>query len=382
MLRFSANRNLAGLALALTLPFTAARPASGAERSVEWLRQFGTAADDGAWLVATAPSGIYLAGTTNGALSGQERLGTQDVFLRKYDAAGNEAWTRQFAAPAGVKPLGLAVDASSIYIAGYAHGGTGAGRGNVFVRRHDLEGNEIWSRQFKSRGEETPRAVYVDAGGVYVAGSVRGALPGQSSAGGLDAFVRRYDADGNELWTRQFGAAEADSANAVVADATGVYVAGSTKGALAGSNAGDADAFVRKYDLDGNEVWTRQFGTEGADFGFGISVAAGRIYVSGATEGAFRGYANAGGMDAFVRELDADGNETWTAQFGTDGADWATSVSARGGVAYVVGRTDGDLSHEPSSGGYDAFVAKFTCNPTVIAAIPPVENSIARNPNR
>ena len=48
---------------------------------------------------------------------------------------------------------------------------------------------------------------------VYVGGLTSGALPGQVNAGtipgsmpsGADAFVRKYDFNANELWTRQFG---------------------------------------------------------------------------------------------------------------------------------------------------------------------------------
>ena len=47
------------------------------------------------------------------------------------------------------------------------------------------------------------------ATGLYVAGFVTGLLPGQTGGGGgaadVDAFVRKYDFNGNELWTRQFG---------------------------------------------------------------------------------------------------------------------------------------------------------------------------------
>jgi len=46
----------------------------------------------------------------------------------------------------------------------------------------------------------------VDASGVYVSGYAVGALPGQTNAGGGDAFLRKYDVNGNEVWTRQFGA--------------------------------------------------------------------------------------------------------------------------------------------------------------------------------
>jgi hypothetical protein len=83
-------------------------------------------------------------------------------------------------------------------------------------------------------------------GSVLVAGYTGGTLPGQSSAGGIDAFVRTYDAAGTELWTRQFGSASTDIAYSVSVGSDGsVLVAGHTGGTLPGqSSAGGGDAFV------------------------------------------------------------------------------------------------------------------------------------------
>src|SRR5262249_59490266 len=110
--------------------------------------------------------------------------------------------------------------------------------------------------------------VAVDASGVYVAGDTDGTLPGQTGAGGRDAFVRKYDGAGNQLWTRQFGTSGFfDSALGVAVDASGGFVAGFIDGTLPGqTSAGDIDAYVRKYDAAGNELWTRQFGTSAHDF--------------------------------------------------------------------------------------------------------------------
>jgi hypothetical protein len=59
--------------------------------------------------------------------------------------------------------------------------------------------------------------------------------------------VRKYDADGNELWTRQFGTAGVDSASGVAADASGLYVAALTSGTFPDqTSAGGTDAFVAK----------------------------------------------------------------------------------------------------------------------------------------
>ena len=86
-------------------------------------------------------------------------------------------------------------------------------------------------------------------GEVYVAGWTRGALPGQTRLGSSDAFLRKYDPDGNEVWTRQFGTSWGDSAWGVAAGPQGeVYVAGFTRGALPGqTSAGMSDVFIVKF---------------------------------------------------------------------------------------------------------------------------------------
>ena len=117
---------------------------------------------------------------------------------------------------------------------------------------------------------------------VYVVGETIGALPLQTNQGGRDGFVRKYDVLGNEQWTRQFGTSVKDSPRGVAADASGVYVAGSTDGTLGQGTAGSTDAFVRKYDVSGSEQWTRQFGASNVDEALAIA-SDGRASMSSAT---------------------------------------------------------------------------------------------------
>ena len=80
------------------------------------------------------------------------------------------------------------------------------------------------------------------------AGYTLGSL-GDPNAGSTDAFLARYDGDGNRRWIRQFGTIEWEEARAVAFDGTGgVMVAGATGGNLGGSNAGFGDAFIARYD--------------------------------------------------------------------------------------------------------------------------------------
>jgi hypothetical protein len=122
-------------------------------------------------------------------------------------------------------------------------GGTGGSGGEQI-------GPEVeWTRQVGSSDRDSARSVSVDGNGnVFVAGDTSGALPGQTSAGDSDAFVRKYDSSGAEVWTHQFGSTGNDIASSVSADGSGnVFVAGDTDGTLPGqTRAGDFDAFVRK----------------------------------------------------------------------------------------------------------------------------------------
>src|SRR3990172_4640422 len=94
-------------------------------------------------------------------------------------------------------------------------------------------------------------------------------------------------------WVRQFGGGIPDDvASAAAADGS-VYAAGFTLGTLPGqTSSGLQDAFVRKYDVNGVEQWTQQFGTISSEGSLGISVDSSDVYVVGLTNGAFPGYTN------------------------------------------------------------------------------------------
>jgi hypothetical protein len=74
------------------------------------------------------------------------------------------------------------------------------------VRKYDGNGEEIWTRQFGTEGLDEAHGVSVDGGGnVYVVGQITGPIPGQAGWSDINAFVRRYNGDGKEMWGIQFG---------------------------------------------------------------------------------------------------------------------------------------------------------------------------------
>ena len=401
---------------ALVALIVAAAPAIGSAQTVQWILQFGGAAQDRAFAIAVNASGLYVAGATEGTLPGQQNAGAIDAFVRKYDLNGVEVWTRQFGTPGIDEILAIAADESGIYVAGDTQGILRADSGaaaapHAFVRKYDTSGTELWTREFGSgrreevlalasaatgiyavgdttvsappfddafvaafdakgepgwsrafgtASEDHASAIAVHASGVYVAGATDGALPGQASAGDSDNFLRKYDLDGNEVWTRQFGTPSSDEIVSIAIDESGLYMAGTTSGMIAGQpSPGVVDAVVAKYDFNGQPVWTRQFGTSNYDDALGIAVSAQGVYVAGNTTGALPGQVNAGDYDAFVRKYDAGGRVLWTQQFGSRAHDEVLSIIVDGSGVYAAGVTDGALPGQRNNGGFDAFVVKL-----------------------
>src|SRR6185436_19874097 len=117
----------------------------------------------------------------------------------------------------------------------------------------------------------------------YITGRTNGTL-GTSSQGGFDAYVRKYNASGNVVWTTQFGSNTTDAAYTIAVNASGVYVGGETAGDFPGFTkvpSGLYDAFAAKLDLNGVQQWVRQFGSRYEDKVFGAAATTTGIYFVG-----------------------------------------------------------------------------------------------------
>ena len=254
---------------------------------------------------------------------------------------------------------GIATDSTGVYVTGYTYGGlsgTSAGGYDAFVRKYNTSGSVLWTQQFGTTTTDLGYGIATDSSGVYVTGATSGGLSG-TNAGGQDAFVRKYNTSGSLQWTRQFGTTGTDYGSGIATDSTGVYLTGRTTGGLSGTNAGGNDAFVRKYHTSGSLQWTQQFGTTGTDYGSAIATDSAGVYVTGRTDGGLVG-TNAGSQDAFVRKFNTSGSVLWTQQLGTTGSEYGRGIATDSSGVYVTGDTSGGLGGS-NAGNYDAFVAKF-----------------------
>jgi hypothetical protein len=227
-----------------------------------------------------------------------------------------------------------------------------------------------WISQFGTAGFDSADDIAADSTYAYVTGRVGFdlALPGQISAGGVDTFVRKLDAAGAEVWTRQFGTARTDGFPRIAVNEGSLYIVGETTGTFPGqSSAGGFDIFIRQYNPDGGAGWTRQLGTSGSDGLLAVAAHNTGLYVFGFTTGVFADQTGAGGLDLFVAKLNFTGNVLWVRQFGTSGNDPAVFIL--GGIAvddtgvYVGSATRCRLAGETSAGSFDAVVINLTAAP-------------------
>ncbi|GAB4404907.1 MAG: hypothetical protein OHK0039_05480 [Bacteroidia bacterium] len=389
-----------------------------------WAKAYGGTSDDFGTAIALDDSGhVYVLGFFSGTVdvdpgpgvSALTSTGGSDIFVQKLNADGSFRWARSWGGLLEDTGLSLALDDSGhVYITGGFEGTvdfdpgpgvstlTSAGAHDIFVQKLDAQGNFLWARTWGGTSSDFGTSIALDdSGGVYLTGVFAGTAdfdpgPGSSplsSTGGDDIFVQKLDAQGNFLWANAWGSASDDRGSAIAADAAGtVYTTGwfagtadidPGPGSSPRSPAGGIDIFVQKLDAQGNFLWASTWGGASDEEGFSIAVdVSGQVY----TTGLFAGTADfdpgpgssprnaAGGDDAFVQCLDAQGNFLWARTWGGTSNDGGASIATDAtGQVYTAGSFFGTADFDPgpgsnpltATGAEDAFVQKMRpCAPS------------------
>lgn len=276
--------------------------------------------DYGAGIAIDADGDFIVVGSTWG---GHEHL--EDIWVRKLDPAGHEVWTTTFDGDGHGYDWGqdVAVDGDGdIVVTAVVE--TRAGDDDIWVAKLDPEGRPLWQRTIDVGSRDRGAGVAVDsAGNLLVTGEVG------SGPGGLDLWLAKLDPDGDELWTRQRPGdvpLATERGSGVAVDAEGnVFVCGSVPDP--DPDRFRADAFLAKYDPDGGELWAHTFHRWdgiGSDAAEAVVVdEAGDLFVAGSVE------TGSGFGDAWVAKVGGDGEELW--QFVLDGgtgrADYAFGLA-------------------------------------------------------
>jgi len=347
--------------------------------------------------VKTDQSGnTYITGKFQGTANFQTQTltsyGNDDIFLAKYNGAGNLSWIRQAGGSLNDQGRGLTLDSlGNIYLTGtiqeMAFFGTtqvnANGNTDIFLAKYDNNGNFIWVKNFGGFFDDAGNdIVSTDGGYTWLAGSFQGiaTFGGTTliSNGGDDAFLAKFNADGDMQWVRKAGGTSEDFAHSVTIDIaedaiiTGRFQGTAQFGTTNLVTSGNNDIFLAKYDPIGNLKWVRKAGGSGNDLGRAVKTDQSQnIYLAGSFEGnasfGTLNTASAGLRDAFVAKYDKNGNAQWVRRMGGTAVDNAKALAVDAlGNSYTAGtfRNSMVLGDKTltSAGANDLYVAKHNTN--------------------
>jgi hypothetical protein len=393
--------------------------------SLLWVKQAGGTLVEGKGIAVDSSGNSYVTGfyflgsatfgpgeTNQTTLS---HLGSQDVFIAKYDSNGMLVWAKAARGTSGEEAFGIAVDSSgNSYMTGFFLGSTTFGQGeanettltstsiDIFVAKYNSNGTLVWAKSAGGTAVDQGSGIGVDSSGnSYVTGEFAGTItfgPGEAnqtmltSTGNSDVFIAKYDSNGALLWAKRGGGNFTTKGFAIAVDSsgnsyvTGYFVVATTFGhgeatPTTLTSAGSEDIFVAKYDSNGALLWAKRAGGTNADHGAGIAVDnSGNSYVTGgsrlsATFG--EGEANettlmsAGNHDIFVAKYSSSGLLIWAKRAGGTTLDEGFAIAVdSSGNSYVTGMFTGSAIFGQGEGnqttltiagslGIDIFVAKF-----------------------
>ena len=361
-----------------------------------WADQFGGETASEITSVDSYPGGLFAAGYVG--LPSLTPRATESVafFLKQYDLTGSKVWTQTFGNETVVPRPTITVGADGVYFAAVVNGTTQ-------IRKYGLKGNELWDIPIP-RSNSGNVAIPAGTTGLYAAGSAQPINPSQ-------LFVAKYDPRGIEVWSHEFGNSSG-VVNGIYAGASNVYVVGWVVESLPGQTmVGKRDAFMVRYDFNGNLIQTDEFGGTGGDYeATGVSGDPSAVYVSGLTvtgfypfgfvrkygldgsvirtiqmsppdlSGVFRSFisSDASGVylsvssaeNSYVMKYDSNGNQVWSFQLDDPppcsclGLSPTIAVGSKG--VFVAGTTAGVLSGQQRTGVRDAFVREFGLSNSLI----------------
>jgi uncharacterized delta-60 repeat protein len=269
----------------------------------------------------------------------------EDFITIKYDRLGAELWKKRFNGPAGGQDIARAVatDAEgNIYVTGSSM--ATSSRADVFTIKYDPSGATIWQRRFTSPGlgSGNPQAIAIKGDVIAITGT------SNSPETGLDMQTISYDADGNLLWARSLGGDGANSdegASLCFGEDGSVYVGGTVY-----YNDKKSDMVLVKYSAAGRKVWVKRYDSS-ADTDYAVAAKvdpAGDIVLGGTS------FNKRGDTDFSIVKFDADGHRLWVAKQDTGDRDelMGLAIDSLGNIA-VTGLTG------PYYGNFDYCTSKY-----------------------
>lgn len=346
--------------------------------TINSIKNFGGTGNDQFRCVVAVNDGYVAIGQSDsidGDLDGLNK-GTFDGIIAKYDFAYTKLWNKNFGGSGEDYFRGVTDSTNGSIAVGYSNSqdgdltGLNKGSWDAIIVSYDSQGNVLWNKNFGGSYTDYFWDIDTTADGYIVVGqssSTNQDLAGLNK-GNFDAIIVKYDLEGNVIWNKNFGGNNIDRFYNVVAVEDGYVAIGNSASNdqdVSRMNYGMQDGIIVKYDLEGNVVWNKNYGSTNNDYFYGITNNNGEYVAVGSI-------ANTEEINtATIVQYDNEGNELWNKEFGGSNNDYFYSITNNRGIYTVAGSsssTDGNLEGK-NKGSADAILAQYNNLGELIANI-------------
>jgi len=290
----------------------------------EWNKTFGGSKFDYAYSVRmTSDGGYIIAGVTNSYSE------SEDAWLLKIDANGNEEWNKTFG---GVKEDAFysVMQTSDGYIAA-GHSKSYGNEKDIWLLKTDLNGSEEWNMTVPGLKIDIVRAILNTSENRYLVASEVNYLRFS------DIFLVEIYENGSVRWNLTIGGKLGDHARSISSVKDGYIITGDRWDYIADEHY----AWLLKTDLNGNEEWNRTYGGSKLDvFSAVKETSDGGYIIVGFTDSYGKGR-----EDVWLLKTDLNGNEEWNTTLGGLLEDAAFSVEETPDGGYIVAGFTNSLGH-------------------------------------
>ncbi len=379
-----------------------------------WSTYFGGNGEDRGTKVIVDKIGNILGTGTTSTLTGLATTGAHqtsvsgnfDAFIVKYNTSGMRLWSTYLGGSGQENGNDLVVDSfNNIYITGNTLSnsgiatmgsyqttfGNGSSTGDAFLMKFNASGIKQWGTYFGGSGDDYGDGIAIDPNGnIFISGFTNSASLATAGAfqtsnnGNYDAFLVKFNSAGIRLWCTYYGSIYEDYGYKVASDANGNasmigYTVSSfgitTSGAFQSVFGGNGDAFLVKFNAQGDRLWCTYIGGNSLDYASDVSTdISGNILVAGtsastsgiASSGAFMSVKSSG-YDAFIAKYNPSGYRLWSSYVGggyDEGAlgicsDLYGNIAITGYTYSSLGFTSSGAYQSDFGGDVDAFIVKF-----------------------
>lgn len=389
---------------------------SGPAAAQAWQWAFsggGSGTDGGRKTCVDASGNVYVLGyfgsssiNLNGNNINNAGSSGTDVFIAKYDPAGNYIWSQRIGGTGSEYGGGICTDGSgNVYVAVYfdsptllisPYSVTNAGLNDILIAKFNSTGSILGLYKFGGPNSEAINGIAYSSAqnAIYIAGNYGSptlafgttTLTNTNNSGfSYDMYLAKLTTAGAVTWAKTAGATNSNEYVADVAvDASSYpYVLGSfqpvsstttTIGSTLLTSYGSQDVFVAKYLDTGVFQWAKNIGGSQSDYSTGFVIdGANNLYIAGYYYGATMNVAsftlpNAGAYDVFVTKCNSAGTFQWATGFGATNSDYANDIAIDGASnIYITGAFTGTtvsvgaytLTNSAPGPADEVFVVKY-----------------------